>query len=226
MNPKLPRINFQSKALARTVSLAFLLVPSVGCSAAGLWLGYESAVSGKCECARLGMLLFFGGMTIVPIVLGILCNRLFQIERERQRLQPAQRTLQAKVRKLEKHLRYGRLIKRRPIIVPVFCFCSLIICVGMAFAPAWAPKQNNQITFVEIMGIICGVAYLAVLVLYLFARFTKRWEPYIDASIRKAEARIKKLKEGTGSPIEGRAMRSAIYGHEEHGFPTGKELPF
>jgi len=64
----------------------------------------------------------------------------------------------------------------------------------MALAPEWAPKKDNQSTALEIMG-ICGAAYFVALALYFFASATKRWEPYIDASIRKTEMRLEKMKE-------------------------------
>ena len=156
MSPKFPRINFQSKGLERTISSAFLLIPSIGCSTAGLWLSYESVVSGNRELGRLGFFLFIGGMTIVPLGLTVLGNRLFRVERERLRLKPTQRAVQAKVRRLEKQLKYGYLIKRHPIIVPFFCFCALAGSIGMALAPEWVPKKDHQSTALEIMGIICG----------------------------------------------------------------------
>ena len=69
----------------------------------------------------------------------------------------------------------------------------------MAVAPEWLPKEVKQGALLEIAGIIFGTAYAVVFALCVFAAVTKKWEPYLDASIRKTELRLEKMKEAARS---------------------------
>jgi|ERR1700722_1205701 len=178
------------------VFFGLVLSLSVAVFGFGVWLAYDSMRHLNREELRTGILILFPSAIVVPVALGILVNRLFPSERQRfqeslRRNQPA--ALSYRIRKMEKNLRHIHFTKRHPSVVFLFCVVALIVSGGMASAPVWGP-DHRQALALQVMGIVLGLAYVVVLLLLIYAVTTKKWEPYMDASIVKLEARLTQAK--------------------------------
>jgi MFS family permease len=177
--------------LRQWLLFAAILLPSLACTAAGPWL----ELTGNRQVAWLGIYVFLGGMTVVPICLGLLAN--YFIKGERQRIQfhkPKRASSVKRIKKMERMLRHAHFMKRHPSFVFLFCVGALIVSGGMASAPAWGPDHRQDLTL-QVMGIVLGLAYIVILILFLCVLLSKKWEPYMDASIQKAETQLAKMKE-------------------------------
>jgi hypothetical protein len=71
---------------------------------------------------------------------------------------------------------------------------ALIVSAAMALAPLDTELPHSKIVFLHGIGIVLGVAYSVALIFLVYAVITKKWEPYIEASIAKAEARFAHLR--------------------------------
>jgi len=174
------------------VRLGYLVVPSLGCLIAGIWLAYPSALSGNRQIAWIGMGFFMGGMTVVPIGLTFLGNYFFRSERERLLVPRKKAIAAARIKKMERLLPKMYFMKRHPSVVILFCVAALILLTAMALAPAssFEGQRVHDIYLAHSIGFIFGPAYLVVLILLIYAVITKKWESYMNASIAKLEAQI------------------------------------
>jgi hypothetical protein len=166
----------------------------------GVWLALDAAHHLNHYELRTGILiLLFGPMVVLPFLV-VAINRFVPSERRRlqeslNRNRPA--AISYRIKKLERALRHTHFMKRHPSVVFLFCVAALILLTSLALAPASCFKGQNisQIHVAHALGFVFGLAYFVILILFLYALLTKKWEPYMDASIRRAEARLAKMKE-------------------------------
>jgi hypothetical protein len=178
------------------ISGGYLLLPSLACSVLGSRLLYCGILGHNRTEAKIGLLLFFGGMTVVPMALWLFANIFVPSERERfresyQRNQPAK--IHYRIKKIERSLRHAYYLKKNPAMVFLFLLFALIFSGVMTSAPSWSPHDRDALGC-EIMGIIFGFFYIIMFILFLRLLIINRWESYMDKSIEKLEARLTEVK--------------------------------
>jgi hypothetical protein len=181
------------------VFFGLVLSLSVAFGGFGVWLAYDSMHHMNRDELRTGILILCPGAIVLSVVLGVLVNQFFPSER--QRLQESLRrnrpsAISYRIKKMERNLRHLHFMKRHPSVVFLFCIAALIFLTGMALAPAscFTGQNINQIHVAHALGFVFGSAYVVILLLFLYALLTKRWEPYMDASIAKLEAQLTQAK--------------------------------
>ena len=187
-----------------------VLLVSAGVSYYGYTLALDAARHLSRSEWHRAMLFLFGGMTVVPIVLFILVNRLIPGEAKQLGESVSRKrspSYQVRIRKHENMIRQLQFMKKYPSATLAFILVALVVSACMIFAPATSDMKPRQITELHVFGMIIGVGYLIGLVLFIYTRLFRDWRAYIDSSIAQQEKLIAELQaKQTDAIAGGRSM--------------------
>ena len=176
-----------------------VLLVSVGCSGFGLWMLRDGAAHSHPRETECSLYYLFGGMTVVPVILTLLVNLIFPSERVRLRHRPDRTRSPIRIKRLERNLKRLHFMRKHPSAVLAFILAALAVLGIGTFAPA-TEHELHQALGRRLLCAICGVAYLVMLVGFLYAWLSHRWESYLDVSIRQIEGRVAQAKSLEGQP--------------------------
>jgi hypothetical protein len=167
----------------------------------GAWLFYHALLKGNHAEAGWAMVVLFGGATLVPALLVALGNRFIKSERAIPYLARQSSPLSLQLKKREKLIRRMYFLKKHPSVVFLFCLMALVVSTAMATAPCWSPHPHNpQDAFLQLTGIVCFLAYTVALLFLTYGVIAKKWEPYMDTSIKNLEKNLADVKARSTSP--------------------------
>jgi Na+/melibiose symporter-like transporter len=177
----------------RWALLFAVLLISAGVTAYGLWLFHNALIEYNRTNIDRAKYVFFGGMTVVPIVLFVFINCFIKSERELPRPVRKGPAFPRNFKKSETLIRRMHFAKRHPSVVFLFFIMSLLISGVMSFAPELNPDLHDA-HFLQFIGIVLFLAYFVALIFLVYGLFTKKWEPYMDTSIQRLERQLADAK--------------------------------